>query len=506
MGEVVPGVGTEDPGFLTYWGFIDDPAAFWSGFRMRLVSDGSGIGLDNFFIDDFWATCGQVDGDGDGVPPPIDCDDSDINHWSDCGLCIDGDGDDFGDLCDLGNDCDDGDAAVNPLALDVAGDGIDQDCSNVDGPGFYDGFEDGTPAIGVWQTVSGDATVTTANVAAGTYALDLGGGIGIVETWPMDATTCPSLAWGYMGKRGPEVPDAGDGLNVEYWDGVSWVLSDRWEGDGTIDPAFTQRGGIINDPAAFRADFQIRLISNGSGVGFDNFFVDEFFLGCDNIDADGDLFPDFLDCAPYDPAHWSDCGLCVDLDGDFFGLQCDYGDDCDDADPAVNPEGLDLGIDGVDQDCDAIDGLPLAFDAFDSGAIDPLVWAIVSGDGDVTGLQSWSPSFSLRLGGGVGIADTAAVDTTLCANVAWSFMGKRGPETPDVGDNVSITYWDGVAWMPTSQWMGAGATDITFSPVAGVIVDPLAISPTFQLRLQSNGSGAGFDDFFLDDFSIGCAP
>jgi hypothetical protein len=54
-----------------------------------------------------------VDGDGDGrgtsCTAGADCNDSDENHWADCGACVDTDGDDYGTGCDKGADCDDAD-------------------------------------------------------------------------------------------------------------------------------------------------------------------------------------------------------------------------------------------------------------------------------------------------------------------------------------------------------------------------------------------------------------
>jgi hypothetical protein len=50
-------------------------------------------------------------------------------------------------------------------------------------------------------------------------------------------------------------------------------------------------------------------------------------------DTDGDGRSDGTDCSPLDPAIWSDCGSCVDNDGDSYGANCDRGPDCDDANP-----------------------------------------------------------------------------------------------------------------------------------------------------------------------------
>jgi hypothetical protein len=49
-----------------------------------------------------------------------------------------------------------------------------------------------------------------------------------------------------------------------------------------------------------------------------------------NPDSDGDGINDGSDCAKLDPAHWSDCGVCVDADGDNYGANCNLGTDCDD--------------------------------------------------------------------------------------------------------------------------------------------------------------------------------
>ena len=75
----------------------------------------------------------EADADGDGYPACADCDDSDPNVNDDD---VDGDG-----WSSCGGDCDEGNAAINPDATDLVGDGIDQNCDGVDGDdGDGDGY------------------------------------------------------------------------------------------------------------------------------------------------------------------------------------------------------------------------------------------------------------------------------------------------------------------------------------------------------------------------------
>lgn len=105
------------------------------------------------------------------------------------------------------------------------------------------------------------------------------------------------------------------------------------------------------------------------------------FEGCDiyQRDEDGDGYGDPIfttpgcetprgylpesaprDCAPQDAAHHSDCGVCVDADGDDHGDGCDLGEDCDDSEPrAFDRTAPELPWNQVDDNCDGVLGVHL---------------------------------------------------------------------------------------------------------------------------------------------------
>ncbi len=67
----------------------------------------------------------------DDVDDDID-DDADDDVDDDIVGCVDEDGDTYGDNCRMGPDCDDTNPLINPGAPELPGDGIDQDCDDID--------------------------------------------------------------------------------------------------------------------------------------------------------------------------------------------------------------------------------------------------------------------------------------------------------------------------------------------------------------------------------------
>ena len=80
--------------------------------------------------------------------------------------------------------------------------------------------------------------------------------------------------------------------------------------------------------------------------GFDTDCDD--LLPPDEVDADGDTYPECADCDDTDPALSGD-----DVDGDGF-TPCDG--DCDDTNALFAPDAIDMVGDGIDQNCDDVDG------------------------------------------------------------------------------------------------------------------------------------------------------
>ncbi len=176
--------------------------------------------------------------------------------------------------------------------------------------------------------------------------------------------------------------------------------------------------------------------------------------------------------------------------------------------PFAVPQPGDLCGNGVDDDCNGIadDGC-MVTDKFDTGALNPTVFTSLSGDGGVLSGYFYSGAYSLNLGGGGATATTVVLDSSTCNAVAWSYWGKRGPEAPDLsdGDHLRLQYFDGATWADADDWPGGnGIDDAAFSFRSGTLTAPAALHAAFQLRLVSNGSGVGFDDYYVDDFSFGC--
>ncbi len=180
----------------------------------------------------------------------------------------------------LGQDCDDGDDTVFPGAVDVCGDGFDQDCDGLDACGLYDDFEVLPLDPAIWVGFAGDGALTNAESASGSWSAELSGISSALTSVVFDTSSCTSVGWSYAGQRGPESPDFAEFLTLEWWDGSAWLIADALEGDSNNDATFSVRAGTIANPSALHANFQVRFRSNGSLANFDQFYLDDVAIEC----------------------------------------------------------------------------------------------------------------------------------------------------------------------------------------------------------------------------------
>ena len=114
-------------------------------------------------VDPLLAGSPAINAGNDGVAPTTDQHGLARVGTSDIGAfefqSADADGDGFDDVAAGGTDCDDGDASIFPGAVEVAGDGIDQDCDGADLIADADGDGFDALAAGGTDCDDGDASV-----------------------------------------------------------------------------------------------------------------------------------------------------------------------------------------------------------------------------------------------------------------------------------------------------------------------------------------------------------
>lgn len=348
-----------------------------------------------------------ADGDGDGWGRPgsaalrcagtpgyvdnhDDCDDLDVVVGAPLatGPFLDADGDGFGDseeprcpgelgAASIDGDCDDGAGAVHPGATDVAGDGVDQDCSGED---TRDRDGDGAP-----DDVDCAAYDPTDHPAA-------------AERCDGRDNDCNGLADDGLPTGAVFMDWDGDGFGIGApledfcagYPGTAPGGGDCYDGDPTVHPAAVETCDGADENCDAVADEGLDL--DGDGVtpcGPDG----QVWMAADNDcdDANSAIHPAAIElCDAVD----DDCDMLLDdgldLDGDGVTpcgpdaqLSTGADNDCDDTNPAIHPTAIEL-CDAEDDDCDTVadDGLDLDGDGLTPCGVDGQVSATSDNDCD----------------------------------------------------------------------------------------------------------------------------
>ena len=278
----------------------------------------------------------------------LDC----ATHNNDGGDCystsIDADGDGY----DASVDCNDNDAAINPAAIDIPNDGIDQNCDGADLTCSSTEIIDcqGSCAPAIWV---GDGTCDNGFYFYGGNQIDLD-----CATHNNDGGDCYSAS----------VDADGDGYDSSI---------DCDDSDTSIYPGATE---IPNDGIDQNCDGSDLVSGCPSGE------MEDCYGSCAPITWLGDSICDqgtalyngnyiYLDCASLN----YDNGDCSASSGDADGDGYDASIDCDDSDTSIYPGAAEIPSDGIDQDCDGLDTICLSYDIVDcNGNCAPSNWL---GDG-----------------------------------------------------------------------------------------------------------------------------
>jgi large repetitive protein len=301
-------------------------------------ADGDGYGVDSDVATACDAPFGYVahDGDCDDADPAFhpgaaeaDCTDpADYNCDGAVGYA-DGDGDGFA-ACE---DCDDGEAAANPDGVEVC-DALDNDCNGLlnddatDAPTWYaDADLDGHAGTNL--------TLVQCDAPAGYLAV-------ADDCDDLDATSFPGAT-----ELCDEADNNCDGA-IDEGVGQTWYLDA--DGDGYGNPAATLVACFAPPGTVGNADDCDDAVATTNPASWEI---------CDGFDNDCDGFVDEDDAINGDV--WF-------LDGDLDGygvtsattLACDQpqgfagnADDCDDSDPGINPDAVEL-CNTWDDDCDGL--------------------------------------------------------------------------------------------------------------------------------------------------------
>ena len=306
--------------------------------------------------------CNSIDDDCDNIVDganAIDAvdwfGDSDLDGWGDTGTAITQCAPPSG-FVDQDGDCNDADATVYPFAPEDCTSGVDSNCDGFIGTADNDG--DGVPACE--DCDDGNAAINPAADEVCDGADNDCDGL-VDEADAIDTTLS------FLDSDGDGYGDAQS--NVVSCDVPTGYVLDGTDCDDTIDFIYP---GAPEDCASGLDSNCDGFVGNGDSDGDGSIACEDCDDGDPNVLPGADEICDGVDnnCDGAIDEDGATFGspFYVDADEDGFGdpdteaKACEQplgwvtdGSDCDDADSTVNPDGIEIPDDGIDQDCDGVD-------------------------------------------------------------------------------------------------------------------------------------------------------
>ncbi len=421
---------------------------------------------------------------------------------------------------------------------------------------FGDIFPTTTLDMTKWELGTG-VTLETGGIAPPSepYSANLDGSRDELQTEQINLRGETNVLIGYWYQRtgGGDSPEAGDNLTVEYLDSLgSWQLLSQQLGDGPDMTEFEEAEAYLPGDA-YHAGFRLRFYNYGTAGNYDDWFVDDIFVG---HPSDYKLAIDPYSQSQYGPAGGTASFLVTvrnrGLLDDSYDLSA-TGNTWDvsfwDATGATEITTTPLIAGGDSGQFMAKVAIPAAAapHANDIGYLH----ATSQGDGAVTGfvtvetisggpaiafpmyepfadtelsLDRWfsnsgveisaaalappsSPN-ALHLDGGADEAVSRLIDISGQDGAILSYYYEAGGngDVPEAGDELVFEYKNDYGeWTVISTQVGDGTAMTSFAYVnVGLPLD--AVHAGFQLRITTANGSTGTDDWFVDDIRVDFAP